>query len=126
MTIKLSDVLAAAMALTPEDRLKLVDAIAIIDDWQIDIVDKPEAVAEASQDLLRGVVGVWPQPKKKNHGKPYTTEELSTLQQIIIRADTDMSYTKKERLKDMRRASREFGRDFEAIRNKIQKLRGRP
>ena len=34
------------MALTPEDRLKLVDAIAIIDDWRIDIVDKLEAVAE--------------------------------------------------------------------------------
>jgi hypothetical protein len=44
--MKLSDVLAAAMALTPEDRLKLVDAIAIIDDWRIDIVDKLEAVAE--------------------------------------------------------------------------------
>ena len=47
MTVKLSDVLCAAMVLTPEDRLKLVDAIAIVDDWRIDIVDKPEAVAEA-------------------------------------------------------------------------------
>jgi hypothetical protein len=35
------------MALTPEDRLKLVDAIAIVDEWRIDIVDKPEAMAEA-------------------------------------------------------------------------------
>ena len=47
MTIQLSDVLCAAMALTPEDRLKLVDAIAIVDEWRIDIVDKPEAMAEA-------------------------------------------------------------------------------
>jgi hypothetical protein len=45
--MKLSDVLAAAMALTPEDRLKLVDAIAIVDEWHLDIVDKLEAVAEA-------------------------------------------------------------------------------
>ena len=47
MTFKLSDVLCAAMALTPEDRLKLVDAIAIIDDWQIDIVDNPKTMADA-------------------------------------------------------------------------------
>jgi hypothetical protein len=46
MTVKLSDVLAAAMALTPEDRLKLVDAIAIVDEWHLDIVDKLESVAE--------------------------------------------------------------------------------
>ena len=46
MTIQLSDVLCAAMALTPEDRLKLVDAIAIVDEWHLDIVDKLEAVAE--------------------------------------------------------------------------------
>lgn len=45
--MKLSDVLCAAMVLSPEDRLRLVDAIAIVDDWRIDIVDKPEAVAEA-------------------------------------------------------------------------------
>ena len=45
--MKLSDVLCAAMALTPEDRLKLVDAIAIVDDWRIDIVDKPKTMAEA-------------------------------------------------------------------------------
>ena len=47
MTIQLSDVLCAAMALTPEDRLKLVDAIAIVDEWRIDIVDKPKTMAEA-------------------------------------------------------------------------------
>ena len=35
------------MALTPEDRLRLVDAIAIVDEWHLDIVDKLEAVAEA-------------------------------------------------------------------------------
>ena len=50
MTVKLSDVLAAAMALTPEDRLRLVDAIAVVDDWRIDIVDKPETVAEAKAE----------------------------------------------------------------------------
>ena len=122
--MKLSDVLAAAMALTADERLRLVDAIALVDDWHVDIVNKPQAETKVSQDLLRGVVGVWPQPKKKNHGKPYSAEELNTLQQIIIRADTDMSYTKKDRLKDMRKASREFGRDFEAIRNKMQRLRG--
>ena len=35
------------MALTPEDRLRLVDAIAVVDDWRIDIVDKPKTMAEA-------------------------------------------------------------------------------
>ena len=39
------------MALSPEDRLKLVDAIAVVDDWRIDIVDGPEAVAEARAEV---------------------------------------------------------------------------
>ena len=49
--MKLSDVLCAAMALSPEDRLKLVDAIAIVDEWHLDIVDKSEAMAEAMAEV---------------------------------------------------------------------------
>ena len=45
--MKLSDVLCAAMVLSPEDRLRLVDAIAVVDDWHVDIVDKPKTMADA-------------------------------------------------------------------------------
>ena len=120
--MKLSDVLSAAMALTPDERLRLVDAIALVDDWQIDIVDKPQAEEKVSQDLLRGVVGVWPQPKSRNR-KEYTGEELVALHEIASRMDTDLSFGEKQQREAIAEAAKRLGRTYKAIAEKIRTIR---
>lgn len=118
----LDNVIAAAFTLSRQDRRILFDTIAAADrltatlSVPIDIHGPmPEQIAKLPFKHIE---------RQKNHGKPYTPEELDALQQIIIKADTDMGYTKSDRLKEMRRIARQYGRDFEAVRNKIQKLRG--
>ena len=120
--MELSDVLAAAMALTADERLRLVDAIAIIDDWQVDIADKPQAEAKVSQDLLRGVVGVWTQPKSRNR-KAYTGEELVALHEIASRMDTDLSFGDKQQREAITEAAKRLGRTYKAIAEKIRTIR---
>ena len=117
--MKLSDVLSAAMALTADERLRLVDAIAIIDDWQIDIVDKPQAEEKVSQDLLRGVVGVWPQPKSRNR-QAYSVDDLALLQEIAAIEPGSM-----EERPQMRRAAKKLGRTYKAIAEKIRTIRAK-
>jgi hypothetical protein len=120
--MKLSEVLAAALALTPNERLRLVDAIALVDDWHVDIVDKPEAEEKVSQDLLRGVVGVWEQPKSRNR-KAYTTEELIKLHELASRMDTDLFFCEKQQREAITEAAKRFGRTYKAIAEKIRTIR---
>jgi hypothetical protein len=122
MTIQLSDVLAAAMALTPYERARLVDAIILVDDWQVDIADKPQAEAKVSQDLLRGVVGVWAQPESRNR-KAYTTEELIKLHELAGRMDTDLSFGEKQQREAIAEAAKRLGRTYKAIAEKIRTIR---
>ena len=107
--MKLPDVLSAAMALTLDERLRLVDAIAIVDDWQIDIVDKPQADTE-----LR--------PKSRNR-KSYTGEELVALHEIASRMDTDLSFGEKQQREAITEAAKRFGRTYKAIAEKIRTIR---
>jgi len=109
--MKLSDVLCAAMALTPEDRLKLVDAIAVVDDWHVDIVDKPEAVTEPKAAA-----------KNKNHNERYTSEELAELQEIASRTYFDSSFGSKDRTKAIQRVAKKYGRTADAIRTKVNEM----
>ena len=122
MTLKLLDVLAAALALTPDERLRLVDAIALVDDWHVDIVDKPKTEDKVSQDLLRGIVGVWAQPKSRNR-KSYTGEELVALHELASRMDTDLSFGEKQQREAITEAAKRFGRTYKAIAEKIRTIR---
>ena len=115
--MKLSDVLAAAMALTPEDRLKLVDAIAIIDDWRIDIVDKLEAVAEKMTEAKpKGL-------EPANNRKEYTGREVTELYEIASRMDTDSSFGEKQQREAITEAAKRLGRTYKAIAEKIRTIR---
>jgi hypothetical protein len=115
--MKLSDVLAAAMALTPEDRLKLVDAIAVVDDWRIDIVDKPKTMAEA-------IAAVKPKATEPaNNRKAYTGKEVTELYEIASRMDTDSSFGEKQQRKAITEAAKRLGRTEKAIAEKIRTIR---
>ena len=118
MTIQLSDVLAAAMALTPEDRLRLVDAIAVADDWRIDIVDKPqtmaEAIAEAKPKSLE------PANNRKG-GKYYKGESLEILRQGYFRYSNQLA-TPKEKQAIISETARQLGRTYSGIYNQFHKM----
>ena len=120
--MKLSDVLSAAMALTPEDRLKLVDAIAIVDDWRIDIVDKSEVSDnwDAIDKLVRPIKkGLEP----ANNRKPYTLEDLLPLHEITSRMDTDSSFGHEQQRQAIKQAAKQLGRTEKAIAKKIRTMR---
>lgn len=120
--MKLSDVLCAAMVLTPEDRLKLVDAIAIIDDWRIDIVDKPNSETDwdAIDKLVRPIAqGLEP----ANNRKPYTLEDLLPLHEITSRMDTDSSFGSEQQRQAIKQAAKQLGRTEKAIAEKIRTIR---
>ena len=119
--MKLSDVLSAAMALTADERLRLVDAIAIIDDWQVDISDKPQAEAKVSQDLLRGVVGVWTQPKSRKGGKYYKGESLEILRRAYFRYSNQLA-TEKEKRQIINETAAQLGRTYSGIYNQFHKM----
>jgi hypothetical protein len=114
--MKLSDVLAAAMALTPEDRLKLVDAIAVVDDWRIDIVDKPETVADAiAEAKLKSL-------EPTNNRKAYSVDDLSPLYDISFRMDTDSSFGSEQQRQAIKQAAKQLGRTEKAIAEKIRTI----
>ena len=115
--MKLSDVLCAAMALTPEDRLKLVDAIAIVDEWHLDIVDKLEAVADAIAEA---------KPKElnpANNRKEYTGKEVTELYEIASRMNTDSSFGSEQQRQAIKQAAKQLGRTEKAIAEKIRTIR---
>jgi hypothetical protein len=115
--MKLSDVLAAAMALTPEDRLKLVDAIAIVDEWHLDIVDKLEAVAEKMTEAKPKAI------EPANNRKEYTGREVTELYEIASRMDTDSSFGEKQQREAITEAAKRLGRTYKAIAEKIRTIR---
>ena len=117
--MKLSDVLAGAMALSAKDRLKLVDAIAIIDDWHVDIVDKPKTMAEAIAKANLNAKGI----KPANNRKSYTGEELVALHELASRMDTDLSFGEKQQREAITEAAKRFGRTYKAIAEKIRTIR---
>lgn len=117
--MKLPDVLSAAMALTADERLRLVDAIAIIDDWHVDIVDKPKTMAEAiAEDRL---IATGSEPA--NNRKAYTGEELVALHEIASRMDTDLSFGDKQQREAIAEAAKRLGRTYKAIAEKIRTIR---
>ena len=91
--------------------MRLVDAIAVVDDWRIDIVDKPEAVAEAKAAV-----------KKKMHNERYTAEELAELQEIASRTYFDSSFSSADRKKAIQFVAKKYGRTEDAIRTKVNEL----
>ncbi len=117
MTIQLSDVLCAAMALSPEDRLRLVDAIAVVDDWRIDIVDKPEAVAEAIAEAKPKAT------EPANNRKAYSVEDLLPLHEITNRMGTDSSFGYEQQRQAIKQAAKQLGRTEKAIAEKIRTIR---
>ena len=120
--MKLSDVLAAAMALTPEERLRLVDAIALVDDWRVDIVDGSNRKTnwEAVDKLVRPIAkGLEP----ANNRRAYTTEELVALHELASRMDTDLSFGDKQQREAIAEAAKRFGRTYKAIAEKIRTIR---
>ena len=115
--MKLSDVLCAAMALTPEDRLKLVDAIAVVDDWHVDIVDKPKTFAEAIAEAKpKGL-------EPANNRKEYTGKEVTELYEIASRMNTDSSFGEKQQREAITEAAKRLGRSYKAIAEKIRTIR---
>ena len=122
MTMKLPDVLSAAMALTADERLRLVDAIALVDDWQIDIVDglSRKTNWDAVDKLVRPIAkGLEPH----NNRKAYTGEELVALHEIASRMDTDLSFGDKQQREAIAEAAKRFGRTYKAIAEKIRTIR---
>ncbi len=114
--MKLSDVLCAVMVLSPDDRLRLVDAIAIVDDWRIDIVDKSEAMAEARAEA---------NPKSlepANSRKAYTFEDLLPLHEITNRMNTDSSFGNEQQRQAIKQAAKQLGRTEKAIAEKIRTI----
>ena len=120
--MQLSDVLAAALALTPDERLRLVDAIAIIDDWQIDIVDGSNSKAnwEAVDKLVRPIAN---KLEPHNNRKAYTGEELVALHELASRMDTDLSFGDKQQREAIAEAAKRLGRTYKAIAEKIRTIR---
>ena len=117
--MKLSDVLAAAMALTPDERLRLVDAIALVDDWQIDIVDKPKTMAEAIAEDRLIATGSEPASNRK----AYTGEELVALHELALRMDSDLSFGEKQQREAIAETAKRLGRTYKAIAEKIRTIR---
>jgi hypothetical protein len=106
--MKLSDVLSAALTLTPNERLRLVDAIALVDDWQIDIVDKPQAEVE-------------PQPKSRRGGKYYKGESLEILRRAFFRYSNQLA-TEKEKRQIINETAKQLGRTYSGIYNQFHKM----
>lgn len=115
--MQLPDVLCAAMALTADERLRLVDAIALVDDWQVDIVDRltSEGNLESIDKLVRPIAtGTEP----ANNRKAYSVDDLALLKEIAAIKPGSM-----EERPQMRRAAKKLGRTYKAIAEKIRTIR---
>ena len=118
--MKLPDVLAAAMALSAEDRLKLVDAIAIIDDWHVEIVDKPKTMAEAIAEARPIATGIGPANKWKGF-KHYKGESLEILRRAYSRYSNQLA-TGEERRRIVAETAEQLGRSYSGIYNKFLEM----
>lgn len=108
------------MALTPDERLRLVDAIALVDDWHVDIVDKPKTTGQAIAKARPIAKGLDPANKWKGF-KHYKGESLEILRRAYFRYSNQLA-TGEERRQIVAETAEQLGRSYSGIYNKFLEM----